>query len=351
MSRCPDDAAVLDHLLGREVYRRTEWLLLRNGADCALVEVRKASYEPLFSPVVEARVLAGPDRTTWIVEPETDVGNATALAAAAAPYRQPGIDAYAIQGRYEHINVIWQPAPIRIVVTEVVPPEPPKLLERPARPSPSTRTYRPSTWSWTPSTSASWRGRTPHPRYLLPCRGSGVDLGAPVSFLDTRPAQRGDWLLIGCERSMQFHRHFYGDEPPRVDLCPPAGPRTSRRDAGADQVLPDRARAGGRRGDRRGALGLQPRRGARWPCGCSPGSARRSRPRGSVPPSRHERAPHRLGGLRPPVGDPELHRTVRPTRGDRRPGSTSSPPSRRRRPTSGSSLRRRRRRSAATVTR
>jgi hypothetical protein len=28
--------------------------------------------------------------------------------------------------------------------------------------------------------------------------------------------------LIGCERSVQFHRHFYGDEPARVDMCPRA---------------------------------------------------------------------------------------------------------------------------------
>jgi hypothetical protein len=60
----------------------------------------------------------------------------------------------------------------------------------------------------------------PAAEYLLPCRGSGTDLGAEVAFLDTRPARRGDWTLIGCERSVQFHRHFYGDEPPQVDLCP-----------------------------------------------------------------------------------------------------------------------------------
>jgi hypothetical protein len=47
-----------------------------------------------------------------------------------------------------------------------------------------------------------------------------VDLDGSVSFLDTRPAERRDWTLIGCERSLQFHRHFYGDEPPRVELCP-----------------------------------------------------------------------------------------------------------------------------------
>ena len=26
--------------------------------------------------------------------------------------------------------------------------------------------------------------------------------------------------MIGCEHSLQFHRHFYGDEPPRVEMCP-----------------------------------------------------------------------------------------------------------------------------------
>jgi hypothetical protein len=57
--------------------------------------------------------------------------------------------------------------------------------------------------------------------YLLPCRSGGLDdLGAPVHFLDERPPTREDWTLVGCERSLQFHRHFYGDEPPRVEMCP-----------------------------------------------------------------------------------------------------------------------------------
>lgn len=124
-----DESAILEYVLGREVYRRTEWLLLANGDDHALVAVRKESFEPLFSPVTQARVLAGPDRTAWIEDAETDVGNATSLAAAAARLGRDDIDAYAVQGRYEHVNVIWRPTPVRIVVTEVVPPEPAKLLD------------------------------------------------------------------------------------------------------------------------------------------------------------------------------------------------------------------------------
>jgi hypothetical protein len=67
------------------------------------------------------------------------------------------------------------------------------------------------------------------PAFLVPCRSGGLDdLGAPVHYLDERPAERHDWTLIGCERSLQFHRHYYGDEPPRIEMCPRviAGPRS-----------------------------------------------------------------------------------------------------------------------------
>ena len=86
-----DAASMSSYLDGREVYRRTDCLVLRGrrGGEAALVAVRKPSLEPLFSPVVEAQVLAGPDETAWVTWPETDVGNATALAAAAEPGR-PG---------------------------------------------------------------------------------------------------------------------------------------------------------------------------------------------------------------------------------------------------------------------
>ncbi|MGH3989219.1 MAG: DUF7714 family protein, partial [Pseudonocardiaceae bacterium] len=56
------EQALMAFLLGREVYRRSEYLVLRNGGWTALVAVRKQSEVPLFSPVVEARVLAGPEQ-------------------------------------------------------------------------------------------------------------------------------------------------------------------------------------------------------------------------------------------------------------------------------------------------
>ncbi len=211
------EEAVLAHLAGREVYRRTDFLALRHGGATALVQVEKASLEPLFAPVVAARVVSGPDDTAWVERAEVDVGNATALADAAVP----GAATTVVLGRFEHVNFIHRPQPVPVRVTEVVPPEPAKLLAQAQQVVAFDEDLPPVRLVLDAVEVEATAAAHPAHAYLLPCRGSGADLGgAPVSYLDTRPAERGDWLLIGCERSLQFHRHFYGDEPERVDLCP-----------------------------------------------------------------------------------------------------------------------------------
>jgi hypothetical protein len=217
------------HLIGREIYRRTEYLVLRNGDQTAVVAVRAQNREPLFTPVVEARMLSGPDTTVWIDDGEVDVGNATALARAAAANRRDGALAYVVRGRYEHVNVIWRPAPVRVHVTEVIPPEPPKLYAMAGQAIAFDEELPPIELVLDAVDIRDLAGGHPAERYLLPCRGSGVELPAAVSFLDTRPEHRDNWLLIGCERSQQFHRHFYGVDSAQVDLCPRV--RSGRPDA------------------------------------------------------------------------------------------------------------------------
>jgi hypothetical protein len=213
-------AAIESLLRGREIYRRTAFLVLRNQGQSALVAVRAADPGPLFSPVAELRVLSGPATTRWITAPAIDVGNASALAAAAREHHQDGILAYVVQGKFEHVNFIWQPTPIRIRVTEVVPPEPPKLLAMAEQVVAYDEDLPPVELVLDAVDVRDLAARNPAPHYLLPCRGSGIVVGSAVSFLDTRPPYRDGWLLIGCERSRQFHEHFYASRPRQVDLCP-----------------------------------------------------------------------------------------------------------------------------------
>ena len=120
------------------------------------------------------------------------------------------------------MNFIWRPTPVPIHVTEVIPPEPPKLFSMAAQAIAFDEELPPIELILDAVDIRDLAGQ--HPRSDTCCPAGGVASTCPVtvSFLDTRPAQREDWLMIGCERSQQFHRHFYGDDSPQVDLCPRA---------------------------------------------------------------------------------------------------------------------------------
>jgi hypothetical protein len=217
-------AALRAHLLGREAYRRTEFVVLRQGAATAVVQISAADRQPLFSPVQSAEVLALPDACLFAEDGEVDVANPSALAAKARALGVGPEGTLVLQGRYGHVNLIHRPDPLVVRVVEVTPPHPPKLYDM-ARHVLSYAELPPirlelEQIDLNQLALEAGRGQPVPPAYLVPCRSGGLDrLPAPVYFLDQRP-ERHPWTMIGCERSLQFHRHYYGDEPPRVELCP-----------------------------------------------------------------------------------------------------------------------------------
>jgi hypothetical protein len=214
-----DETALRAHLLGREAYRRTRFLVARHGERTAVLRVTKASETELFSPLVDVEVLAGPEDCAFVHRPDVDTAIPSALAAAALA-DAPGARAVVVRGRYEHVNFILNPRPRRVVVREVVPPEPAKLFDQAQRVIAVTEELPPL--ELVPEVLNLTELARTHPagHYLLPCRGSGITFaGATVSYLDERPPL-ADWTLLGCERSRQIHRWCYGCEPTTVDFCP-----------------------------------------------------------------------------------------------------------------------------------
>jgi len=215
-----DEATLREHFIGREAYRRTRFIIVRDEAGgTALLHVEKESEEPLFSPILNLEVLAGPDECAYVIEPEADSAVPSELARVAVE-RAPAARAVVVEGRYQHVSFILNPAPLRLVVQEVVPPEPAKLFDQvrrllavaedlpPMVPVPDTVSF------------ADLANQAPSSRYLLPCTGSGVTVsGAPTAYLDQRPPHE-EWTLLGCERSRGIHEWFYGERPPTVEMCP-----------------------------------------------------------------------------------------------------------------------------------
>lgn len=218
-----EPAAVEELLLGREAYRRTDFIVLRQGDRTALVHIRRAGEEELLSPIEALEWLASPEECAYVEAPEADTANATDMARTALA-AAPEATICVVEGRHHHVNFIVRPTLLPVRVVEVVQPEPPKLLDMAARVVAFDEELPPVDLRLDPIDIRRLAEGSPAGRYLLPCRGSGVDLPQPVEFLDEHPpapAGGPDWTLIGCERSRQFHEWFYGGDPPtRVELCP-----------------------------------------------------------------------------------------------------------------------------------
>ena len=214
------EAAIRAHFLGREAYRRTDYVVLRQCEATAVIGVTAPDRQSLFSPIDSVDILALPDTCLFADTPEADPANPSALAAKAHELGVGPEGTLVVRGKYEHVNFIHHPDPLVIRVVEVAPPEPPKLfgLAQHVLSYADLPPIRLELERIDLNDLAA--GRTPA-AFLVPCRSGGLDrFSAPVYFIDERPATRQGWLLIGCERSLQFHRHYYGDEPPRVEMCP-----------------------------------------------------------------------------------------------------------------------------------
>ena len=202
--------AIEHHISSREVYRRTDVIILHNDEQrYAVVAVQRKPSEDLFNRVDKVEVLALPEDCVYLESPETDPANRSALAKLAVDNNVSSDKTAIVVGTFDHVNIIHRPDPMILRVAEVVPPEPPKLYHMVEQVL-GYADLPPIVPRLEPIELVDLCKSVRPEAYLVPCRSGGLDdLGAPVFFLDERPEKRENWTLVGCERSLQFHRHYY----------------------------------------------------------------------------------------------------------------------------------------------
>ncbi|HET7379015.1 MAG TPA: hypothetical protein VFJ24_03140 [Gaiellales bacterium] len=214
-----DEDALRRYFLGREAYRRTRYVVVRDGDRTAIVAVRKESNDPLFSPIVDVCVLAHDAECVYLVCPDVDTAVPSAVARAARELA-PAHRGVVVQGRYGHVSFIIDPRAVQVTVTEIVPPYPAKLVDQARRVLDVAEDLRPVELVPDIVTLEGLARSRPSAAYLLPCRGGEFAVeGAHTAYLDERPKHE-PWVLIGCERSQQIHEHVYGERADQIDICP-----------------------------------------------------------------------------------------------------------------------------------
>jgi hypothetical protein len=211
----PSLDGLLERITQRRVYRRTEFIVAVCGERRALVQLEREAGDEILLGVADAWLLAGPDEVAFVRDESVDTANATQLARVADREKLVTV----VEGRYQHVNFIYDPRPVRVRVVEVVPPYPPKLVDMARTVLEYDEDLPPIELDFVPIDLRELATGSDH--YLFPCRCAGLDLDAAVDFLDAGPPEAADWTLVGCERSRQIHHALYGHEPhERIDFCP-----------------------------------------------------------------------------------------------------------------------------------
>jgi hypothetical protein len=214
-----NEEAIADYLLGKESYRRTDFIVLRADGQLAITRVQRAEPSALFSPIIDVQVLAFPHETAWVEDPEADVMNATQLARAA---RKGGKRAAVVKGLYEHVNFTLDVTAMPLRVFDVAPPAPSKLwvmvnkvLDYADLPAIDAQDETYDLHGLLPKSEVG-----AYSGIITPCRVEGFEAGVAARSLDQRPQGVEGDLLFGCARTLEIYRHFYGTEPRWVNFCP-----------------------------------------------------------------------------------------------------------------------------------
>lgn len=205
-------------LCGKEAWFETDYVVFHRGNDCAVVELRKESQGGMFCRIAEVGIVSLPDTSHWIEDSTVDTGNPSALADKARSLGITASETLVVSGLYEHVNFIHRSQPTVIDVFDLSPPDPPRLLDM-ARRVIANRNFPAIVLNPRVQSIPELVPHVDDRPILFPCGVSQLKALVSAFYLDERPS-RQDWVLVGCERSRQIHRHVYGDEPPRIELCP-----------------------------------------------------------------------------------------------------------------------------------
>ena len=212
-----DERAIRAFLHDKEVWFETDYVVFRRGSECAVATIMKTTPRNSFCRIVCVDLLSKPDRTYWMDDAGVDTGNPSGLAGKARASGIGSSETLVVNGLYGHVNFIHRPQPLVIDIFDLSPPEPPRLLDMTRR----VLAHRdfPAIVLNAHIQSIPALARDVAKTLLFPCGISELKRTTAAFYLDERPP-RQDWVLVGCARSQQIHRHFYADDCPRIELCP-----------------------------------------------------------------------------------------------------------------------------------
>ena len=202
---------------GGKAYVRTEFLILKNGRDMAVIELIKDRSGDLFKDIKDIHVISYPNDTVFLEDPSLDVLNIPALAKIQSD--NPG-KTVAVKGMFSHISFISGIETVSLRVIDNIPPAPSKLGVLVDKALDTGFIDVPIIVEKQDIDLADKVAEVRTEGVMFPCRVSGLTADMPVYFLDEAPGLEHEVTLIGCNLSERIFRAVYGTDTKFINVCP-----------------------------------------------------------------------------------------------------------------------------------
>lgn len=212
---------IKNNLLNKPAYKKTDYIILSNGGDWAVVKVQKAKTTDLFAKIEDVEVISLPDSTRYIEDDSINVLSPTRMTEKA---KELGCETLIVKGEFEHVSFIHKEKPVPIAVFDVTPPKPPKLVELARKVLYSGNIGKPVKLIPQILDLREIVKKCTGQNIVFPCLGSGLKSDRKTFYLDQFPEftqeEIGSISLIGCDLSLRIFKTLYRVEPEFFNFCP-----------------------------------------------------------------------------------------------------------------------------------
>lgn len=209
------------NMIGKLAYKKTKFLVLNNGKDWAVVSIQRPETKELFSNIGNIDIISLPDSTKYVEDPEIDVLSPTRMIEKA---EEMGVKTLVLKGKFEHVSFIHDEKAQPVRILEVVPPEPPKLVDMVRKVLYSGNVNKPVKIMPDIINLRDIVQDCKNQSVVFPCHASGLESEKDFFYLDEKPElskkMRNETCLIGCDLSLKIFKKLYGFEPEFYNFCP-----------------------------------------------------------------------------------------------------------------------------------
>jgi len=204
-------------LMGRKVYHKTNWLVLRKGkgktASYAVVAMAGKGHG-MFKNIDHVDIISLPKETAFVRAPKADPFNHNSLSKVLErTHKRVAV----VETEFDHITFVTREAPVVITLIDVVPPHPSKLEVLAERAIGSMSLDRPVKFVYK---IIDLTKLVDTKEVVYPCRARDMGKHKHARFLHEVPKVGEDTTLVGCDISRKIFYSEYRRMPKFVNMCP-----------------------------------------------------------------------------------------------------------------------------------